>query len=398
MKLKISNYLDIGILYCLYALIFFIPISIAGISIFAGLAILLFVIRQIITPDFQNIRTNKTFFLLLLVFFFFMALSLFNSGPLLGKSLKALFLKWGRFPLLLWVMIDTLRDSRRIINAVWIFALSSTILALTSFSQKFLGHEFIFGHPLNPGGIITGSFKNQNDLAAYLTAVIPMILGFALWKTGRKFTQIGLFILSALLLCVCAMTLCRGGWLGLAVGLISIVLLICSHHLSQKTFWPLAVSGYLFFVPLTALALFFFQSRGDSARLMLYEGAWKMIVENPFLGKGLGTYMDHCANYIHQIGVYYVHNCFLQIWAESGIFSLLSFLLLNGYVIYKNFNLTLRIPASLESFLFIGLNAGLLGFLVHCFFDTQLYSLQLSFLFWITMGLTLALYTNLKQG
>ncbi len=398
MKLKISHYLDIGILYSLYGLIFFIPISIAAIGIFASIAIFLFLIRQIITPEFRSIATNKMFFLLLFIFFFFMALSLFNSGPLLGKSLKALFLKWGRFPLLLWVMIDTLRDSRRIINAVWIFAFSSTLLALTSFSQKFLGYEFIFRHPLNPGGIVTGSFKNQNDLAAYLTAVIPMILGFALWKTEKKFIRAGLFVLSALLLCVCAMTLCRGSWLGLAVALIFAVLLLSYHHLSRKTFWILVGFGYLFFVPLTAFALFFFQSRGDSARLMLYEGAWKMVVENPFLGKGLGTYMDHCASYIHQIGVYYVHNCFLQIWAESGIFSLLSFLVLNGYVIYKNFNLTLRIPPSLESCLFIGFNAGLLGFLVHCFFDTQLYSLQLSFLFWMTLGLTLALYTNLNRS
>src|SRR5208283_5076650 len=103
-------------------------------------------------------------------------------------------------------------------------------------------------------------------------------------------------------------------------------------------------------------------------RVVLYRAAWKMITEHPFLGKGLGTFMDYCAQYTGNSWACYAHNCFLQMWAESGIFSLLSFLLFNGYVFYKSIKVILRAPASLNSFLLIGLNAGLLGFLVHSFF------------------------------
>ena len=126
-----------------------------------------------------------------------------------------------------------------------------------------------------------------------------------------------------------------------------------------------------------------------------------MITDHPILGRGLGTFMDHSPKYInipHDLNNQYAHNCFLQIWAESGIFSLLSFLLLVGYVFYKSFQVIFRITPSLNFFILIGLTAGLLGFLIHSFFDSHLYSFQLSFLFWVTLGLTIALYSNLNQN
>ncbi len=398
MKLKISKFLDTVIEYSLYGLIFFIPISIAAIGTFGAIAILLFLIKQILSPDFSSIKAHKTFFSILLIFFIFMALSLLNSGPLLNKSLIALCIKWGRFPVLLWIIIDTLRDSRRIVNALWVFAASSTLLALTCFSQKFLGCEFIFHHPLNKGGIVTGSFKNQNDLAAYLTGVIPIILSLGLWKWQKPSIRISLFLLTAVLMTLSILTVCRGGWAGLATGFISITLLINYTRLPKKIFWFLFLASYIVCLPAIGFSFLLFDSRGDSARLMIYHGAWKMIVEHPLLGKGLGTFMDYCADYINKIGTYYVHNCFLQIWAESGIFSMFSFITLLGYIFIKNIKIIIKTPVSLDFFILIGLNAGLLGFSVHSLFDTQLYSLQLSFLFWVILGLTLAHYSNLKQG
>jgi O-antigen ligase len=76
----------------------------------------------------------------------------------------------------------------------------------------------------------------------------------------------------------------------------------------------------------------------------------------------------------------------LQIWAETGIFSLLSFLIF----------LTLLLGRGIKAFminqnsLVLGLLCGISGFLVHSFFDTHLYSLQLAFLFWSMAGLLVA--------
>ena len=315
MKSKLIKFLDLGIEYSIYGFIFYIPASIALVSIFASIAVVLFLIKQVISPDFSSIRSNKTFFLLLLIFFIFMALSLLNSGPLIDKSLKALFMKWGRFPFILWMLLDTFRDTKRIVKAAGVIVFSSTLVGLSVFSQKFLGFEFLCHKPLNDG-IVTGPYPNQNSLATYLTSVIPIVLCFSLWQWKRICVKIGFFLITAMLMISSLWTLCRGGWIGLTAGLILVAFLINYDRLPKKIFWILFSMGYIFCVPLTAIGLFFLKK--DEQRVVLYRGAWKMITEHPFLGKGLGTFMNYCAQYTGNSWACYAHNCFLQIWAESG--------------------------------------------------------------------------------
>ncbi|MDP2927690.1 MAG: O-antigen ligase family protein [Candidatus Omnitrophota bacterium] len=401
MKLKILRFLDVAVEYLIYGVIFSIPISITMIGTFAGMAIVFFLIKKILSPDFTSIKANKVLFLFLLAFFVFMDLSLLNSGPLVGKSLKVLFMKWGRFPLFLWAIIDTFQDARRIVKAVYVFLFSATLVGLTVFTQKFLGFEFLRGRVSGGFSVPSiGPFKNQNGLAAYLSCVIPIVLsfgfgyGFGYRKPNHGLVaKLCLLLITAMLILSSFWTLCRGGWLGIISGLIFVTLLTNYCRL-KKVFWVLFSFSYVFCVPLIGFALFFFRNRGDSNRFILSHGAWGMIKENPFLGKGVGTFMDYCAFYTNNFGTYYAHNCYLQMWAESGIFSLLCFLLFVGYVFYRSIKVSLSAARSLNYFLLVGLTAGLLGFLVHSFFEVHLYSFQLSFLFWVVLGLTVALYSK----
>ncbi|MCX5700361.1 MAG: O-antigen ligase family protein, partial [Candidatus Omnitrophica bacterium] len=322
-------------------------------------------------------------------------LSLFNSGTLLTKSLIALLIKWGRFPLLLWVVIDTFRDTRRIVKAVCVFLFGVTLVGLTVFTQKFLGFEFLRGR--SSGGISSpsiGPFNNPNYLAAYLACVIPIVLSFGLWKWKRVAIKLVLFLIFGLLILASFWTVSRGGWLGLIAGLIFVILLT-SYHRIKNFFWLLFWFNYFFLMPLIMIVLFFYKN--NSERLILVHGALRMIKEHPLLGIGIGTFMDHCALYSKSPLVYYAHNCYLQMWAESGILSLLSFLSLFGYIFYMSIKVSLRISRSLNYFILIGLTAGLLGFLVNSFFEVSLYSFQLGFLFWVVLGLTVTLNVKLNQ-
>jgi len=409
MKLRAIRCLDVAVEYAIYGVIFSIPISIAMIGTFAGMAIVFFLVKKILSPDFSSIRANKVLFLFLLLFFIFMGLSLFNSGTLFAKSLKTLLIKWGRFPLFLWAIIDTFQDTKRIVRSAYVFLFSAALVGLTVFTQKFLGFEFLRGKALGGFSVPSiGPFKNPNALAAYLTCVIPIVLTLSLWggfgcgkpnhgfvaKWKKIVIKLCLLLITVMLILSSFWTGCRGGWLGLIAGL-TFVILIINYHRIKKIFWPLFLSSYLFFLPLMGLVLFFYQNRRDSYRFTLFRGAWGMIKEHPLLGKGIGTFMDYCVLYTKSPVAYYAHNCYLQIWAESGIFSLLCFLLFVGYVFYRSIKVNLRIPRSLNTFLLIGLTAGLLGFLVHSSFEVHLYSFQLSFLFWIVLGLTVSVI-NLK--
>jgi len=135
-----------------------------------------------------------------------------------------------------------------------------------------------------------------------------------------------------------------------------------------------------------------FQTGGDSERFIIWRESLNMIKGDPFLGKGLGTYMDYSKkDIINDSGSHYAHNCYLQIWAESGIAALIAFLALVGFVFCRGACVAFKNRFDDWGILLGGLTGGLFGFLVASFFDNGLYSLQLSVLFWVMLGVTVAL-------
>lgn len=390
-KEKIYSVTEIWNEWFLYAFIFFTPIGSAGGEICFGFLALCFVIRKLIRPDFRFLK--KTEHLWLLLFFVFCGLSLINSGPLLQKSLKALFLKWGKFLMVFLLFREAMTNSVRRKRAGWAVLIVAFIIAADGVVQLFIGHDFFYARPLILGLnylALTATFKNCNDLASYLGLVTPV----ALAMTAAAMTQRSRWIfglLTASLATCLLFTFSRGGWLGFFLGLLFMILV------SRR--WKVLLPAILLFVilillnaPFTARAvkgLSFsagLQSAFFSERDKYWEMGFQLIRENPFLGKGLGTFMDFCGQRLLTASADYAHNCYLQIWAESGIFSLLAFLLFIGTVLGKGINAFKRS----EDPLLLGLLGGIFAFLIHSFFDTQFYSLAQSFLLWSMLGVLAA--------
>jgi O-antigen ligase len=149
----------------------------------------------------------------------------------------------------------------------------------------------------------------------------------------------------------------------------------------------LFVSVLLFLPGIKERFAFIFQYAGDQDRFIMWKTAFAMIRERPFLGKGIGTFMANFHTYCWYLNVQYAHNCFLQIWAETGIFSLLSFLLF----LTKFFSSAVKSFRKNQNPVILGLTCGLFAYLITSFFDTNLYSLQLATLFWSMAGFTLAI-------
>lgn len=118
--------------------------------------------------------------------------------------------------------------------------------------------------------------------------------------------------------------------------------------------------------------------------------------EHPFFGTGLNTY-DRA---IHKYppsgptgGYPYAHNSYLQLGAEMGALGLAAFL----FLLYQLVAALVRgVKAGADSHpglgaLHSGLAAGLIGFLVKAFLDTEFHSMQRVSLFWFLSGLAIAL-------
>ena len=79
----------------------------------------------------------------------------------------------------------------------------------------------------------------------------------------------------------------------------------------------------------------------------------------------------------------YAHNSYLQIWAETGIFGAVFFMIPLAVILWRKApRRGTGPPLSAGSALW----TGLLAFLIQAFFDTNFHALQTSLLFWIFWG------------
>lgn len=387
-KRKLFNFFEILVKIGLGGVLFFIPISNALISIFTGLAVLGFIGKKIVEPDFRWLKTKQNIFLAL--FLFFIGLSLINSGQYFEKSLVALFLKWGKYILLSLIAQDSIKGRKDLLALTGAFLFSATLAALSGITQLAWGIEFLRGRNIIDLGngikAVTSSFNYYNGFAAYL--IIPFALCVALLeKPGafRKIPNYFILVLGVILAFCIFHTYSRGGWVGVLVSLLAMLAISRSRNVLLVLIF---ISAIVLLTPgFRERFLMIFQFGGDADRFRYWQAAGTMFRDNPFLGKGVGTFMVHFQEYLPNVYISYAHNCFLQILAESGIFSLIAFLGFVGLALYKAIK---KFFAERDALLLGGV-CGLAGFLTHSFFEVNLYSLALATLFWLWIGIVEAL-------
>jgi putative inorganic carbon (HCO3(-)) transporter len=379
---RIENVADRILEYLLYGLVFCIPLFSAAAEVFFYVSLLVFIVKKIARPRFELFKDLTYIFLF--IFLFFCLLSLSHSGVYIQKSAKAFFFKWLKYLFLFMMMHETFSKSlKRLQNVIFVFISVGGLIACDGLYQKITRIDFLENQIMERGRVLA-SFHNENSLAAYLGCVLFVVLAYALnlnFKSPRKYVC----LLISFLMGLCLMfTFSRGAWFAFFTGMLLFLLLLRKKTISLAFLGILAFS--FFFPEVRDRVLVIFHPGGDSFRLSIWGSALGMIRDNPFFGKGLGTFMDHFPKYTTMAGTYYAHNCFLQIAAESGIFSLISFL---GflYVLVKRGIAKYNESRDLQ---ILGLTCAVFVFLVNSFFEVHFYSLSLAMLFWSLAGILFA--------
>lgn len=118
-------------------------------------------------------------------------------------------------------------------------------------------------------------------------------------------------------------------------------------------------------------------SHAGHDRFLIWGQVWKMLLDEPWLGIGLGTYWLFWPPYRHPADSsagFYVHNDYLQIWVETGLPGLL-LLLAVEITVLAIFIRTLRnarVPSATRVEM-AGLVGGLAAIAFHSFLDFDLY-------------------------
>lgn len=216
------------------------------------------------------------------------------------------------------------------------------------------------------------TFPDPHMFSIYLGMALPLALGLYFFAKKKIY-----LILSSAILLADLLTFSRGGYIGLAAGLLFFLLVIAKNKkLNPKKILVGFVLILVLFVSLAStpvgnrfLTSFNVKEGSNKGRIETWKEAADIIESNP-LGVGLGNYaleIKATANYREP---FYAHNLYLDIAAETGIANAIIWIALIIFSI-RSF-----IKKSKDNILWLGGAVSLVIFSAHSFFETALFSVQ----------------------
>ncbi len=254
-----------------------------------------------------------------------------------------------------------------------------------------------------------GTFFSPDKLAAFLLYICFISTGVSFTpgiKKGLRLLGImGTFIsVSALLL-----TKSIGGLISLLIcSIVFVALLIKNSNVRYKS--ALKLTALIFLSLFLMISFLILNVRLDETlrsfsiqnsliqRLGYWKSALSIIGAHPFAGIGLDNFNVLYTKYKNPLSdeTRYAHNSFLQIFAEAGIFGFISIICLFLFFLKSAFR---KIGKSATGNLDAGIFCASLSFIIRNLFDYDLYVEELSFLWWISVGLiTPVIKTNKSDG
>lgn len=278
--------------------------------------------------------------------------------------------------LFLAAALSTDKKRRCLINTLSVTALCVSLLAIYQYLYGFhYTLSYLASQEINNPVLIEYlsrkrvffPFISPNTLAGYLAVNIVVVLAF------KKNTLYAVLLTIALILTKSLAGLCgilsglslyfylRGGTSGkrriLLLGLLAAVFL---------TLFIRSADQPQHFQPLFSAL----------ARYEYWQETLKIIATSPVLGIGLGNLILSKTQY--------AHNFILQLWAETGIVGVISFL----WLIFTIYTLNAKTPRARET---AGLIAGVFIFLLHNLLDFSFSLPEVNYLLWLLLGCLVAL-------
>ncbi|QCX32826.1 O-antigen ligase family protein [Caloramator sp. E03] len=293
---------------------------------------------------------------------------------------------------ILFYLILIISDDRFIKIALLLFFLSmilANIYGVVQFAlnlSNFRDAEQIY--PLGRGRVFA-TFENPNYWGCAVNTVIFIpIIDMLESKKIKIIYNLLLFILFAFNL---LMSFTRGSWVGFALGLILLFLLRYRKGLIALPF--IGVLSLL--VPLTRkriLSIFSFSSLTNNERLKLWKTGIIMFKEHFWTGVGNGNYLYRYTEYVKKYKELYlgrwkfsVHNSYIKMFAELGIFGGLIFIGIYLNLFYLVFDTYLKSEKyklyALAALCFI------VSYVFQNFFNNLMFIPQLNVFVWIIIAL-----------
>ncbi len=220
-------------------------------------------------------------------------------------------------------------------------------------------------------------FPDPHSLAIFLNLIYPLIL-IALFKA--LISKKSAYLLIAGIIVIQLLTFSRAGYLVFLIENIGILMFFKnSRRLIGSVLGSL--TALLLIAPFISgrfLNIFNLNDFSSLGRLKMWQKSLELFLVNPITGIGLGNFPYYMNRFIGYWSPINVHNVYLEILVEAGIFALLAWLA---------FIVLICIKAYKDNLWFYGI--AILGFAVHSFFETAIYNTPNLILFFTISALIL---------
>ena len=404
---RLIKFLDRVIFIFLCVLIFCLPFSITIIEICAGSAIALWLLKRILQRRLNRESLLPRSFLNWAIFLYLIVLIISAvQGTNFLISVRYLTRKTLEYLALYFIIIDTFNSKKRIRVFLGVLSCSILLITIDCVIQYFTHYEFLRQRVMFAGRI-AGPFEYPDLFGNYLVMFLPLIIAFSLYKFKVRLFTYFLRIITFILIFLLFVNVTKGAWIGFAISFICLAM-FCKKKKS------------LAFIPIFLVVAFFMLSLGFKSRILnefnfnnvsirhrfdLWQTGWNMFIDRPLLGQGLGTYMDNYEKFRQEPtyrppgkpGIWYAHNSYLQMLAETGIFGTLPFLIIIFILFNKSLNIVIRYKNGYLSSLLLGVSTGLSAYLVQIFFDSTFYSLTSCMLFWYVLAVLVVVIRMIEK-
>lgn len=393
--------------YSLYTLLIFTPLArgsvqpwaITVIHMITLIALTAFLMERSIKWDWKWIKTplDKPFIALLIICLVSSIFSLHKYTSFWSMVLLVNYL------IIFYLIIHTVRTRSQLRRLVYL------IIGIAVFLSVFGLFKLIGNNPFPwweypeialKTSRLSATYGNPDHLAGYMEMALPLVLGLFVFGYNRGIISILLYI-SFLLLAALVLSLSRGSWLGIIIGLVFMALcLLFDRHFKSKRI----VIGII--CSILALAFIVISSTSVverivtltqkdpetnlSSRILGWKGTIKMIKDHPLIGTGPGTYSTLFTQY-QPPGLlnrrYMAHNDYLHFISETGL-TLMAIVVWMLIVFYRKGFRRLKNPSRLVRGITLGAMSGTTAILVHSLGDFNLHIPANAILFTVLAAIT----------
>ncbi|HEY64924.1 MAG TPA: hypothetical protein G4O02_10175 [Caldilineae bacterium] len=253
-------------------------------------------------------------------------------------------------------------------------------------------------------------YGSPNNLALYLDRAIPMALAVAMLGQGwrRRFYAPAVI----LILAACLLTFSKGAWLlGLPLSIVTLIGLRMwmARGIRREGRRPELVGlGVLALIGLALVPflrtprfahLLDFTSGTGFFRLRLWQSAWRMVLDHPWLGVGPDNFLyQYRSRYVlpdawAELNLSHPHNIVLDLWTRLG----LGGLVIGGWLFVRAAIMGVQLlrDGREETYpLVMGILAALTAVVAHGLIDNSIFLVDLGFVWMMMLGLLTILWSG----